>query len=394
MKPSHAPLRTRFTVPSSRKTALDLHRYIFPKLAWRNPLFVPRATIGHRIIAHENLAHTHRPERSNDMATILVLALAAIGGLLVDALLFWGVARLFAVERASLPRALLAVLLLTLVQTGLMVGFQALATPATMPAALLLLCVQVVLAWLTTWAVIVLVFRTRAVKGALVALTTQVAAAGLAVGMYFGLQQLVHAYVVPTNAMAPTLIGYHARLACPHCQGPAVVSAAWAMEGMPPPEGPQKGMCTQCLRIADYENVPKTVQAPDRFICSTFLEARRWDVVVFRYPRDPAIRYVTRLVGLPGEMVAIKDNAVWINGTRAPPPADIAALTYLPHPDPLGAPDGGPAEWALGPDDYFVLGDFTTNSSDSRDWGPVPRANLEAVATLIYWPPSRWRILR
>jgi type IV secretory pathway protease TraF len=53
-----------------------------------------------------------------------------------------------------------------------------------------------------------------------------------------------------------------------------------------------------------------------------------------------------------------------------------------------------PRSWDLGPDDFFVLGDFTAASSDSRDWGPVPRANLVGVATVIYWPPSAWRILR
>jgi signal peptidase I len=99
-------------------------------------------------------------------------------------------------------------------------------------------------------------------------------------------------------------------------------------------------------------------------------------------------------VGLPGEKVQIKEKAVWINGVKAEPPADIAAIEYLPSPDRFGEPEEGGREWTLGPDEYFVLGDFTTRSSDSRDWGPVPRENIEAVATLIYWPPARWRVLR
>jgi signal peptidase I len=330
------------------------------------------------------------------MTTLLLLLLVALGVLLLNALLLWGIARLFRVERASLARASLAVLLMALAQGVILAAVQALPRPPAVATALALQFVLLLVALVSAWGIIVLVFRSRAGKSALIALAHSLASAVLAIGVYFGLLQLVQAFVVPTNGMAPTLIGHHYRVTCPHCQGTAVVSAARRIEGIPelPADEPQNGICTRCLQIAEYRDHPKTVYGPDRFLCSRFLKANRWDLIVFRYPREPETRYVDRLVGLPGETIQIKEKAVWINGVKAEPPADIGALTYLPQPDFDLHPQRGPSQWVLGPEEYFVLGDFTTNASDSRDWGPVPAENIEAVATLIYWPPSRWRIVR
>jgi len=83
---------------------------------------------------------------------------------------------------------------------------------------------------------------------------------------------------------------------------------------------------------------------------------------------------------------------VWVNGEKLELPAEVAGLEYTSSA--FGEGQMEPREWQLGPTEYFVLGDFTTASSDSRDWGPVPAENLESVVTLIYWPPERWRILR
>jgi hypothetical protein len=157
----------------------------------------------------------------------------------------------------------------------------------------------------------------------------------LATGIYFGLLQLVQAFVISSNSMAPTLIGYHLSPTCPHCQGPAIVSAGRVMDGLPPlpADEAQNGICTRCLKIAEYRDLPKTVHGPDRFICSKFLQADRWDLIVFRHPPNPETRYVHRLVGLPGETIQIKEKAIWINGAKAVPPAEIHALEYLPQPD-------------------------------------------------------------
>jgi signal peptidase I len=147
------------------------------------------------------------------------------------------------------------------------------------------------------------------------------------------------------------------------------------------------------------------VEPPDRVAVNKLLAPRRWDIIAFRWPQDPSYEYTKRVVGLPGEEVVIKEGGIWINGTRAEPPAQIASLRFTPGPD--GLPEGisgsekHPAR--LGMDEYFVVGDFALASSDSRVWRQgapghppfaVPRGYIEGVVGLIYWPPARWRLFR
>jgi signal peptidase I len=146
--------------------------------------------------------------------------------------------------------------------------------------------------------------------------------------------------------------------------------------------------------------------SPDRFWCWKVYEPRRWDIVVFQFPAEPTYTYVQRIVGLPGETVVINDGSVWINGRKLTAPGGQYYLSEV-----AGPPGGGalrmwgtkqsPAE--LGPDEYFMLGDFSENSSDSRicqDGAPghppyaVPRSHIIGVATYIYWPLERTGRLR
>lgn len=138
-----------------------------------------------------------------------------------------------------------------------------------------------------------------------------------------------------------------------------------------------------------------------------FLPPRRWDIIAFRYPADPATTFVKRLVGLPGETIFIQDGAVWINGQRIEPPEPLRGIQYLDKMD--GLPQGAeicgsknkPA--VLGKDEYFVLGDFSARAKDSRLWDigapghapyAVPVSYVLGVVTHIYWPPNRCRVLR
>jgi len=161
------------------------------------------------------------------------------------------------------------------------------------------------------------------------------------------------------------------------------------------------GICRQCRKISEFRKWPEEVHSPVRVICNKLMHCQRGDVIVFLYPDkfggEEKKLYAQRLVGLPNEKIEIKDDAVWINGDKWTPPAELTGLAYHPTATaslPLPGENLEPRTWELGPDDFFVLGDFTTNSSDSRDWGPVPRANLIGPVTVIYWPPSAWRILR
>jgi signal peptidase I len=152
---------------------------------------------------------------------------------------------------------------------------------------------------------------------------------------------------------------------------------------------------------------PRDEHGGDRVLVNKQLRPRRWDIVVFHHPEHPTTAHCKRLVGLPGETVVIRDGAVWIDGKRVSPPADCAGLEYLAemHGWPESSPLWGAPRWPakLGLDEYFVLGDFSAISVDSRVWQTgapghppyaVPASHLIGVATHIYWPPSRWRVLR
>ncbi len=136
-----------------------------------------------------------------------------------------------------------------------------------------------------------------------------------------------------------------------------------------------------------------------------FMRPRRWDLVVFRKPQDPSILHVERLVGLPGEEIHMDDGAVWANGRRLRPPESIRDIRYpseLPNwPREVWGTVDRPAKLAA--DEYSVLGDFSTQSENSRFWRQgapghspfaVPESHLYGVVTHIYRPPHRWRLFR
>jgi signal peptidase I len=90
--------------------------------------------------------------------------------------------------------------------------------------------------------------------------------------------------------------------------------------------------------------------------------------------------FVKRVVGLPGDVIAVRDGHVVRNGHRAT--------------EPFAAPCGGGRECDLEPivvppGHYFLMGDNRGNSDDSRYWGPVPRSQIIGKAVVTYWPPDR-----
>ncbi|HZC06247.1 MAG TPA: signal peptidase I [Ktedonobacterales bacterium] len=103
---------------------------------------------------------------------------------------------------------------------------------------------------------------------------------------------------------------------------------------------------------------------------------QRGDVIVFRYPRDPSRDFVKRVIGVPGDTVTVSGNGIVIvDGVRLAEPYTNDQLNYY-----------GPGRWTLSAGQYFVLGDNRGDSSDSRDWGPVPQSDIIGKAELVYWP--------
>lgn len=105
----------------------------------------------------------------------------------------------------------------------------------------------------------------------------------------------------------------------------------------------------------------------------------RGDIVVFWYPNDPNKSYIKRVIGLPGEIVEVREGTVYINGA-------VLEEKYLDPGENASSASQAPVQVKL--NYYFVMGDNRDNSSDSRSWGLVPKKYIYGKALLRYWPPS------
>lgn len=111
----------------------------------------------------------------------------------------------------------------------------------------------------------------------------------------------------------------------------------------------------------------------------------RGDIVVFWYPNDPNKSFVKRVIGLPGDMVEVRNGIVFINGTQLNEPyLDLEYNQSLPNYQPEKVEDHY----------YFVMGDNRDNSSDSRIWGLVPEKYIYGKAFFRYWRPSNLGFLQ
>jgi len=116
----------------------------------------------------------------------------------------------------------------------------------------------------------------------------------------------------------------------------------------------------------------------------------RGDIIVFRSPIEPNKYLVKRLIGLPGDVVLIKDNHLWINGAPLSEPLIIKKITYYNRGE-----FGAVADSVKVPkDSFFVLGDNSLNSVDSRYWGFVPTKNVAGKVFIIHWPIKRIRVVK
>ena len=104
----------------------------------------------------------------------------------------------------------------------------------------------------------------------------------------------------------------------------------------------------------------------------------RGDVIVFVSPPDPTQDYIKRIIGLPGDVITIQDTTVIVNGKPL--------KEFYVKPQNQGDPYPPFTNRVIPANSYFVLGDNRNGSSDSRDWGCVPRKNIIGRAALVYWP--------
>jgi signal peptidase I len=139
------------------------------------------------------------------------------------------------------------------------------------------------------------------------------------------------------------------------------------------------GSMEDTLLIGDYIMVNRFIYAPTSFDWERKLlpvrDVHRGDVVVFKFPAEPEIDYIKRIVGLPGDTVEVRDGYLFVNGTRANEP--YVNPSYR-HGDSFGPIKVDPAS-------YFAMGDHRDRSADSRVWGFVPQSLLKGRALLIWW---------
>lgn len=110
-------------------------------------------------------------------------------------------------------------------------------------------------------------------------------------------------------------------------------------------------------------------------------EPQRGDIVVFQDPRNPDRKLIKRVIGLPGEVVAIQQGEVFINGQQISESYTNGRGHYSVPSTPIPAGQ------------YYVLGDNRSNSSDSHNWGTLGGDYIVGKAWLSYWPPDLWGIV-
>jgi signal peptidase I len=104
----------------------------------------------------------------------------------------------------------------------------------------------------------------------------------------------------------------------------------------------------------------------------------RGDIIVLDPPNQQSeVPYIKRLIGLPGDVIEVREQRVWVNGIALNEPYINARPNYT-------------GNWVVEESMYLVLGDNRNNSSDSHAWGVLPRDHILGKAIFCYWPPERW----
>jgi signal peptidase I len=143
----------------------------------------------------------------------------------------------------------------------------------------------------------------------------------------------------------------------------------------------------QPVRVEGTSMLPM-LEDQDRLFINKFAyrfgSIERGDVVVFLYPNDQTKSYIKRVVALPGDDLRIDHGTVWVNGK-----ALDEGYVPVKYQDDRSQP-----EMTVPQGSYFVMGDHRSISSDSRDFGPVPRPLIYGKAAFVYWPMDQAGVVR
>ena len=103
-------------------------------------------------------------------------------------------------------------------------------------------------------------------------------------------------------------------------------------------------------------------------------DPKRGDVIVFRPPTLDNVFYIKRVIGVPGDVVEVKDGFVYINQEKIMEPYLVVETPGIYGPKVLNI------------DEYFVMGDHRNNSLDSREFGPIQYQSIAGKAFFVLWP--------
>jgi len=160
------------------------------------------------------------------------------------------------------------------------------------------------------------------------------------------------------------------------------------------------------------DSMAPTLREGDRFVVNKLWQRRlpdRGDVVVFLCPHDRGLRYVKRVIAIPGDTVSIQGNEVYVNGRKlehrpasisdpAPAESDAGGVVYETDGQATyqirlaagAAKSKVYPETRVPPAHCFVLGDNRDHSEDSRHFGFLPLGDILGKAEHVYWPATRW----
>ncbi len=145
------------------------------------------------------------------------------------------------------------------------------------------------------------------------------------------------------------------------------------------------GSMLETIQIGDYLLVNKMAYGmKNPFTDNSWLyegnDPAHGDIIVFKYPEDPSVDYIKRVIGVPGDTIEIRDKQLYRNNTPVQEP-------YTQHKDPhmmMDVRDNyGPV--TVPAHSFFVMGDNRDNSRDSRYWGFVKKEAIHGKAWRIYW---------
>ena len=144
------------------------------------------------------------------------------------------------------------------------------------------------------------------------------------------------------------------------------------------------GSMLQTLQIGDHLLVTKFAYGVKIPFTNTMVLEREGpkhgDIIVFEFPEDPSKDFIKRVIGVPGDVIEIREKKLFLNGVEQ-------QESYIQHVD---SSSSVPRRDNFGPvmvpeNKYFVMGDNRDESYDSRFWGFVERDTIEGKALILYW---------